>query len=636
MKLRFFDFEVFPHWWCCVFGDMPDDWEHTPITEELKNSFKVVSSDNEFARDVLMHYLKEEGYVQIGYNIKRYDLIIANAIYQGYTPEEIKIVNDLIINPGCAWDSKQHILLQSVAKKKLYNVVYQDLLDDGEGSLKEKEAVLGLNILESAVDFNKENLTEEDKEDVIYYCKQDVYAAMQFYIQIVSPYTKTKLAMSKTFNIPETVCRASTNAKLVSLVLKAKRHSFADADKIEIEMPEKIKNYCTENVPADILHHLLTSNEPLHAKVFDNEVDYGNGGIHSVYRTNLYVESDDEYCLINVDATSYYPSMLIQFDCLSRCVEDLSIFPGIFNERITIKHKPIKTEEDNEKQLALKLVLNTTFGASGNKYLDLYDPHMCTRTCRLGQIFLTALANKMHMTINSAKVIQTNTDGILLYVRRKDLPLVDKLMQEWTDVSGINMERDDIQKIWQRDVNNYLLVMTNGKVKRKGAWLNDTYLKPGYVMVGARTAFVCAKAAKEYLLTGKPIVESIMSDTDVGDFVMTCKKGPSYSKVVQKLADGTEIELFKCNRVIASKDKSLGKIYKLKKYKDRVSYTQMASIPDNCRLMNYDLSTYDFNEVKKDLDYAYYLVRTMDLLNIQWVELSKGELFNTHRFDIDI
>ena len=24
MNLRFFDFEVFPHWWLCVFGDMPD------------------------------------------------------------------------------------------------------------------------------------------------------------------------------------------------------------------------------------------------------------------------------------------------------------------------------------------------------------------------------------------------------------------------------------------------------------------------------------------------------------------------------------------------------------------------------------------------------------------------------------
>lgn len=33
MKLRFFDFEVFPNWWCCTFGDLPDDRK---ITEDLK------------------------------------------------------------------------------------------------------------------------------------------------------------------------------------------------------------------------------------------------------------------------------------------------------------------------------------------------------------------------------------------------------------------------------------------------------------------------------------------------------------------------------------------------------------------------------------------------------------------------
>ena len=235
----------------------------------------------------------------------------------------------------------------------------------------------------------------------------------------------------------------------------------------------------------------------------------------------------------------------------------------------------------------------------------------------------------MTKTIPSIKIIQTNTDGILAYVRRSDLPKVEACMNEWTAVSGINMDRDDIVKIWQRDVNNYLLVKNdNGKlkVKRKGGWLNDDYHKPGYVMVGSLNAFVCAKAAQKFLLEGIDPVETIIADKNVMDFVMTCKKGPSYSKVVQRYADGHEEELFKCNRVIASKDKSLGKVYKIKKYKDRLSYTQMAGIPDNCRLMNEALDSYKFEDIKNELDYMFYVQKTADLLDIQWKQIKGQEI----------
>ena len=95
MKMRFFDFEVFPHWWLCVFGDMPDT---NTIDENIKQDFVVVHSDQTNARDKLISLLKEENVCVCGYNIKHYDLIIANAIYQGFTPEQVKIINDIIIS----------------------------------------------------------------------------------------------------------------------------------------------------------------------------------------------------------------------------------------------------------------------------------------------------------------------------------------------------------------------------------------------------------------------------------------------------------------------------------------------------------------------------------------------------------
>ena len=631
MKMRFFDFEVTPNWWLCVFGDMPDD--EKDIKESIKDNFVIVNSDMPDARDKLISLLKEENFVMTGYNIKGYDLVIANGIYQGFNPQQIKILNDIIINPGCAWSTKEHIKMQPFAKKRLRGICYQDLLDDNDGSLKEKEAILGLDIMESSVDFNKEDLTDEDKDDLTYYCRHDVFACMYFYNKVMKGYVKNKLAIGKKFGIPERDCYMCTNANLVSKALGAKRSVFSDADEIEIKLPSKIHEYCYENLPNKLIDQIRTDTKPFEIKLFENTVSFGNGGIHSVYSNNLYVESDDEWTLMNVDAASYYPSMLIQFDCLSRTVHNPKVFENIFNERIMLKHKANKTQEEEDAQLANKLVLNTTYGASGNKWLDLYDPYMCTRCCRLGQIFLAALANKLTKFVPGLKVIQTNTDGILVYCRRKDIPKIKAYQEEWSKVSGINMEADMVEKIWQRDVNNYLLIKEGGKIKRKGLWLMDTWEKPGYFLISPLTAFVSQKAVINYLAYGKDIVESIIENTNIFDFAMTCKKGPTYRGVVQRFEDGTEKELYKCNRVYASKDTSLGQIFKYKMYKGNISYAKMPSIPEHCRLINNDLSTYNFDDIKKDIDYMFYVSRCADLLDIPWRQLKGDDIISTNRFN---
>lgn len=637
MILRFFDFEVFPEWWCMVYGDMPDD--ESLIKDSIKDTFKVVKSTDPDARNACINALREEGYCICGYNIKRYDLIIANAIYQGLSPEQVKIINDMIINPACMYSTAEHLRLSSFVKKKLTNCVYQDLLDDNDGSLKEKEAILGLNILESKVPFDKSDLTEQEIEDVVYYCKQDVFASMYYCHNIMRGYIATKLAIGRKFKIPQDVCYKSTNAGLVAKALGAKRTIFADSDKIEIELPRKIDKYVRENLPSNVLSHILTSTSGLSTRMFNNKVDFGNGGIHSVYAPNIYVEENDDYCLLNDDAASYYPSMLIQFGLLSRTVQNPQGFTDIFEERIYLKHKKDRTEEENDAQQADKLVLNTTFGASGNKYLDLYDPYQCTKCCRVGQLFLAALACKLHKSIPNLSIIQTNTDGILLYFPRKFYHILEELSQEWSDISGIQMEQDHIKKIWQRDVNNYLLVKEeDGKLstKRKGMWLMDTWTKPGYFLISPLTGYISQRAAQQWLLNRKDIVETIVECRNLQDFALTCKKGPTYRGVVQRFADGSEKELYKCNRVIATTDSYYGMLYKLKMYKGNLQYTKMPNIPEHCMLINEALDSYDFKEIQKHLDYTFYIERAMSLLDIEWMQLEGTSFNRINKFDYDI
>lgn len=640
MKMRFFDFEVFKHWWCCVFGDMPEDT--STITENVKDTFDCISSDDFNCRDNLIAKLNEPGYVNAGYNIKHYDLIIANAIYQGFSPEQIKIISDIIINPGCAWETREHMRLEPFTKKRYSKIAYQDLMDDSDGTLKQKEAILGLNILESSVHFDDENLDDIKKCDIIKYCKQDVYAAMMFYKVVVHPYTLNKLNMGKHFGISEIECRKNTNPNLVGMALGAIRSTYSDAEREDIILPKKIEKYCFDNVPSNILQHLLTKTTSLNATLFNNDVSYGNGGIHSTIRvpkeyaddnTGIYVEADKDYSLVNIDAESYYPSMLIQFDTISRSIKNKQVFIDIFNERIRIKHLLFKTDEDDAAQMADKLVLNSTFGASGCKWLNLYDPYMCTSTCRYGQIFLTALACKLYKTIPNLQIIQTNTDGILAYFKTEYMSNVKTLMKEWTDISGINMEEEFVSKIWQKNVNNYMLVKDNGKIKTRGLWLNCDIINPGYVTLSPLNAFICQKAAMEYLLKGIDIVKTIANCKNLTDFAIVCTKGPTYRGVIQRNPDGTEKELFKCNRIIASKDTSLGQIFKYKMRKGEISYAIMPTIPQHCKLINEDLSTYDFKQISKDMDYMFYIERAMDVLDIKWYSILDNKLIRIKSFD---
>lgn len=649
MKLRFFDFEVYPNWWMCSFGDLPDDIETAEDLKErekeIKKSFKHVRSDVGFPREELMKLLREENYVQTGYNIKRYDLTIANAVYQGFNAKQIAMVNNLILNPEYTEETGEYRRMAPFAKKRLNSITFLDLFDSSTGSLKDKEAILGLSVEETKVPFDKEDLTEEDKDDIEGYCDHDVFSSMYWYLHTVKPFVNTKLILCRKFKIDEKFGYNCTNAGLVSKALNVKRSSFSDEERVDITLPLRIKDYCESNLPPHVLQHVLHSKNTYTVEIFNNKVVFADGGIHSTWNTDsfkmfkedhpvLHVKSNDDWTLLNVDAGSYYPSLMIQLGTISRCISRPELFKEIFDERMRIKHKKNKTKEDDDTQLADKLILNTTYGASGSKWLDLYDPYQRTRTCRFGQLFLIALACRLIKIIPSVRVIQTNTDGILIYCKRSDIPRVQECMEEWHDTSGITLEEDYVDEIWQKDVNNYVMVKAGGKLKVKGAWVNHTIIRPGYIMISPRTAFVCGRAVCDYLVKGKDIVKSIVECKDLMDFAITTTKGPTFKRVVYRYSNGMEIPTYNYNRLIASTNKQLGQVYKIKELPDgKLSYTVSANTPEHSLLLNQDMSNYKYEDLKKEIDYMYYIGRCANQLSGSWIELDYSGVYRTHQFD---
>ena len=661
---QMFDFEVFPNWWCCVVGKYPQDDD---CPESIKDDFLVVTSDMPNARDVLLDCMCNRDYVNMGYNIKYYDNIILNGVACGFTPRQLKILNDIIIDPERQYDSVEHIRIAPFARKKYNNFIYQDMMDDNTGSLKEKEACMQLDIRETTVPFDKEDLTDEDKDAIIFYCKHDVWSSMMFYKVILKPFIASKLAVGRVFNIPMDVCYKSTNAKLSAIALGAKKKSFPDAHREDIVIPAELKQYISYSLPASVINRLCASPEKFEVVLFENDVSYSNGGIHSVpcrpaeikVKSKfpswfLHVKEGNGWSLINVDAGSFYPNMMVAWKGLSRAIPEPEKFARLIKARLDLKsvigpfedkygtHPELAPREEyehyvnsKEQSQAYKLILNTTFGASGNKYLDLYDPYMTTYTCRLGQLLLTALANNLYTQIgkDNIKIIQTNTDGVLIYLRDEYKDLMYQIGAEWERICHIPLEFENEHQIWQRDVNNYVMGKANGRVKTKGGFFVTDMQQPGYNRVRPLDAYVCREAMIEYIAHDKDIVEHIYGESDISKFAVTCHKG-SFSGILREFNDGREDEiLHKVNRVYASLNTSLGMIYKTKRVKGVSKKYKAPGCPPHCELINDALINYDINKLRNDIDYMWYINETVDMLNAPWYEIVDGKM---QRYDIGL
>jgi hypothetical protein len=638
MKTRFFDFETFETWWCVTFGDHDlQDWSdydklgQDAFEEKAKNEMFTITSDDYEAQKKLSEIFNDEEICFSGYNIKHFDLVLVNAILKGYTPREVRMISDMIIDENLKESSVEHYRLSGFTKKKYNTNYYIDMFNRLNGSLKDFESLAGLDIEESGVDFDlKRPLTAEEKAEVIKYNKHDVYATMEYCRIMKQPTIDAKYSLAKTFNIPLEYTLKNTNAIASAKILGANKQSYADEEEEVIDLHPKIKEYVYKNVPIQIYNWLTTSKLKLEVECFGNKVVYGNGGIHSVMAECLYVEPKEDEVLFNMDAVSYYPSIMIQLDLMSRSVPPIARdkFIQIFNDRLAIKYKKDRTEQDELFSKAYKLVLNTTYGTMGDKFNPMYDLYRCSSVCRYGQLLLTALACRLEKL--GVKIIQTNTDGILCLAKKTLWDAIQKEKKTWEDITGIGLDTDDVLRIWQRDVNNYIMeVQKKGKVKHKvkGGWFGGSYLDPSDDICGSLYAPVIKRAALEFLTKDIDPIVTLSNSRDLMDFTINCKKGPGFFAVYHKRnphmgQDGNtewdNIPMNRSNRIIAVKDPKMGKMVKVKRRLGQISENTIPECPDHCLPMNSKMTSYKWEDYKGQLDYEFYLGKIEETLDIVW------------------
>lgn len=562
-----YDTEVFAHDFIVVFKD------------KETGEYAVFHNDNIGVRDFI-----NDDSIYCGFNSKGYDQYIIKAIVQGYSPEEVKQVNDWIIGGNQGWECP---LLKGI----YYRFNNVDIMDDVQVglSLKAIEGHLGLSIEETEVDFNLDRpLTEEELSLTIKYCKHDVDATEKL-TDIRKDYLKTKLNLGKRANIDQVKALSATNAKVTAMMLKAEKQEWDDGrdyvypPNLDLSIiPKEILAFFDtihdESIPDDDLFktYLITSIGGMPCK-------YAWGGVHGSL-TCYYEEATENRVIQNRDVSSLYPSLIEEYNYLSRNVPDPQLFYDIRKDRIRAKH-----EGDKQTATDLKLPLNTVSGAQENKYNDLYDP-LPTRSLRIsGQLFLTMLTMQLLKACKTINLLNLNTDGLMYSVDKSELPIVDKMASEWEERTRFELETDNIEKVWIKDVNNLLFIDTKGEVKTVGGYLNYGISVKGAWAIN-NNATIVKKAIIEYFVNNIPPEDTINACDDIFQFQIIAKAGSKY-KEAYHLVGGEKVPVQKVNRVYATADKKYGKIYKIKAENEQNAKIEM--LPEHCIIDNDNHLTID-------------------------------------------
>lgn len=495
--MLFYDFEVFEYNWLMVAIDM-------------KRKQKHVISDKD---TLLSFYKKHLCDIWVGFNSTRYDKYILQGILCDFNPKEI---NDFIITGNDGYKFSK--LLN---KFPFYNYDVKLNLDKG---LKWFEGSMGHDIKETSVPFNiNRKLTDAELAETIKYCTHDVEQTIVLFLKRKSEF-EGKLGLIKMLD-NDLGLLSKTNPQLTALILKATK--ILRNDEFNIDFPSTLKISKYQNV---IDWYKNPENKDykkeLNALVAGVPHTFAWGGLHGAIKKYHGVGR-----FINMDVASLYPTLMIKYNLHSRSISNPQKYADIYNERLRLK----KIKDPLQK--VLKIVLNSAYGVMKDKYNALYDPRQANRVCVYGQLLLLDLIEKLEP---HCYIIQSNTDGVL--VKADDVEVIKTITAEWEQRTHLSLEFDEYREVYQKDVNNYVLIDNEGNYKSKG----------GYVKKLSELDYgdfpIVNKAIVAYMINKTPIEQTILNCSSLKDFQMVVRITSKYKYIVH----GNKRLQERCIRAFAS------------------------------------------------------------------------------------
>lgn len=557
--ILFYDFEVFKYNFLVVIAD-----------SETKK-FNICIDNPKALQKFYENHIDD---IWVGYNSRSFDQYILKAILLDLDPFELT----------------QHIIqLQKPAwmfsnKFNKFPLLNFDVMTDISKGLKQLEGFMGNNIKETSVPFWIDRpLTSDEIVETVKYCKSDVENTMLVFMERVEEFN-SQMALIKAFNLNIKYI-STTKPQLSAIILGARKKQYIDEFDITIVDTIKINKY--DNIVSWYKNYSNRDYKKyLKIKVADVKHVFGWGGLHGA--KDKYI---GEGIFLNSDVRSFYPSLMIEYDFLSRNVSDKSKFKDIYDTRLELKRKKLKKE-----QAPYKLVLNSTYGASKDKNNNLYDPLQANNVCINGQLMLLDLIEKLE---DKYELIQSNTDGVMFKLNSKDdIPEYKEICKEWENRTRMVLEHDLITKVIQKDVNNYLVIMEDGGYKSKGAYLKKLD-QLDYDLPILNTALI------EYFVHGTAVEDTINNCNKLIEFQKVVKVTGKYKAINFKGANMQE----KCIRVFASRSVSDGPVKKVN-YNDELE--KIGNVPERCFIDNGDIKE---KRVSRNLNKSWYIQMAINRLN---------------------
>lgn len=343
-------------------------------------------------------------------------------------------------------------------------------------------------------------------------------------------------------------------------------------------------------------------------KLGDITYDFGVGGIHGAIQ-GIHKPTENEL-FKSFDISSMYPNTGIQNNLYPQHLGER--FCSIYNEVYKTRAKA-KKEGNKAVNEGLKLALNGSYGKSNDAYSFFYDPKYTMSITINGQLSLLMLIEKLYLAGFKLKV--ANTDGCELIIPKDKEELYFSICKEWENLTKYELEYFDYSIMFMRDVNSYLGVYTNGKIKRKGIFeIYEDFV--GMKAWNKNPSFlIIPLALQAYFVEKKDIRQFIRNHQNIYDFLGAVKKKSDFELYYYD-KQGNKHNCQKITRYYLAKNS----YYLVKDYghkKDAKTgkmkhVTTKVEANNGCKVLN---KVTDENALNyKDLDYNYYISETEKII----------------------
>ena len=127
-----------------------------------------------------------------------------------------------------------------------------------------------------------------------------------------------------------------------------------------------------------------------------------------------------------------------------------------------------------------------------------------------GQLLLLMLAEKL--TQLGCRIVQANTDGLFVLLKKDVYSKVNNVCREWEQLTRLTLEEERFKAMYQYAINDYFAITEDDKVKEKGMFITTVKLGKGL------TPKIIPKAVINFFKNGVPVEETIKGCKDIRIF----------------------------------------------------------------------------------------------------------------------